>query len=333
MDKKQNDSELFTGEVEKLDSKDTIEMTVSQVLSAGYSASGDEFFAEVTNEVAGDKGILLPAGTIAHGKIKEVAQAKRMGRDGWIEMSFDYLITPDGREIPIKGKVSTKLHPVVGVAKNVATSTGYTLAGGLVGGYLALNVLGLEAAVASNGYTVAGGAGVGAAVGLGIALWRKGKDALISPGDEIKVKVGTSIKLPVMSEKALKQEEIAYDGLNVRITNYELQKDPFGELNTITLHMSVQNLTQKNFSSFDIALMNEAGKMFYPSVFEDSSLMFAKIQSGDRVAGNISFAVDNPKKSHWLIFIDRYKQKPLAKISLDNVKRQIAKEKKEKKRG
>ena len=43
--------ELFTGEVEKLEKKDVIEMTVSQVLDTDFSVEGDEFFAEVTSEV------------------------------------------------------------------------------------------------------------------------------------------------------------------------------------------------------------------------------------------------------------------------------------------
>lgn len=86
--------------------------------------------------------------------------SKRLGRPGWISLDFDYLITPDGREIPIEGKMSTKLHPVAEASKIVVQDVGYTVAGGAVGGLLALNWLGLEAAIASQGYTIAGGAAV-----------------------------------------------------------------------------------------------------------------------------------------------------------------------------
>ena len=129
--------ELFTGEVDQLEAKDVIKMTVSQVLSSGYTEEGDEFFAEISSEVEGDKGVILPAGTIAHGCVREIQSSKRLGRDGWIEVNFDYLITPDGREIPIQGKMSTKLNPVIGTTKNVAKGAGYTAAGGVVGGFLA----------------------------------------------------------------------------------------------------------------------------------------------------------------------------------------------------
>ena len=133
--------EMFTGEVEKLEKKDVIEMTVSQVLDSNLSVEGDEFFAEVTSEVYGDEGVILPKGTIAHGKIVKIEDPKKLGRSGWIELDFDYLMTPDGREIPIEGKMSTKLHPIVETTKIMAQDVGYTALGGVAGGFLALNWL------------------------------------------------------------------------------------------------------------------------------------------------------------------------------------------------
>lgn len=329
----QQNKELFTGEVDQLEAKDVIKMTVSQVLSSGYTEEGDEFFAEISSEVEGNKGVILPAGTIAHGSVKEIQGSKRLGRDGWIEVNFDYLITPDGREIPIQGKMSTKLNPVVGTTKTVAKSAGYTAAGGVVGGFLALNMFGLPAAIASQGYTLAGGAAVGGAVGLGMALYKKGKDVLISPGDEIRVKVMKGLELPVFKASALKQEEFVCDGLNVKITNIDFEKDPFGELNTITIAVTITNLTDKYFTGFDISLVNDLNASFYPSVFGDTTIMFSKIKPGDRTAGRISFAVDNIKRKHWLIFNDRTQRKPVAKISVDNAYKEIQAKKKNGKNG
>ena len=145
--RKLKDEKMFTGEIDELKSRDVIKMTVSQVLSSGFTEEGDEFFAEISSEVEGEKGVILPTGTIAHGCVREISDSKRLGRDGWIEVSFDYLITPDGREIPIKGEMSTKMNPVAATARNVAIGTGYTAVGGLVGGLLALNMFGLPAAV------------------------------------------------------------------------------------------------------------------------------------------------------------------------------------------
>ena len=60
--KKEDD--LFTGKIESLERKDIINMTVSQVLDSSISVEGDEFFAEVTSDVYGDKGVIIYKGTV-----------------------------------------------------------------------------------------------------------------------------------------------------------------------------------------------------------------------------------------------------------------------------
>ena len=47
----EKNKELFTGEIDQLVPKDVIKMTVSQVLSTGYTEEVDEFFAEITSDV------------------------------------------------------------------------------------------------------------------------------------------------------------------------------------------------------------------------------------------------------------------------------------------
>ena len=324
-EEQQVQDELFTGQIETLDKHDVIKMTVSQVIDGNYSLEGDEFFAKVTSDVMGENGVVIPKGTLAHGIISQSSEAKRLGRDGYISLKFDYLVTPDGRQIPIEGGMSTKMHPVKAVGKIVATDIGYTAAGGVIGGYTALNALGLEAAIASQGYTVAGGAAIGGTVGLAMSLYRKGKDVLIAPGDEIRVKVSTSMNLPVYKESALRQDEVMFPGLNVRVTNILYEKDPFGELNTLTLSMSISNMSKTVFSGMDVALVNDLGQTFNPTVFGDTRLMFAQIKPGDRIAGRMSFSVNNVNDSFWLTFYDRLTKKEVAKISLDNAYKHVSK--------
>ena len=332
---RQIQDELFTGRVEHLDRKDIINMSVTQVIDTSYSMEGDEFFAQVSSDVYGDKGIIIPKGTIAHGKITQTGDPKKLGRQAWIEMSFDYLVTPDGREIPIDGKMSTKLHPVVETTKIIAQDIGYTAAGGAVGGLLALNWLGIEAAIASQGYTIAGGAAIGGAVGLGMALIRKGKEVLIAPGDEIRVKINTSVPLPVYKDEALKQEELLYPGLDIFISDVKHEEDPFGEMNTITLTVTISNMSDKQLSGFDMALVNDYNSKFRPSIFGDTKMMFKTINSGERIAGRVSFSVDNIHRDFWLVFYDRRTGKAITKISVDNAYRKMSKKaqkKNEKKR-
>ena len=320
------EEELFTGKTETLDKKDVINMTVSQVIDGNFSIEGDEFYAQVTSDVIGDKGVIIPKGSIAHGTIVQTAEAKRLGRNGYADLSFDSITTPDGREIPIEGKMSTRLHPIKEATKIVAQDLGYTALGGLAGGVFAAQALGLEAAIASQGYTLAGGAAIGGTIGLGMSLYRKGKDVLIAPGDEIKVKILSSVELPVYRDEVLKQEEVHYPGLDIRISNILYEKDPFGEVNTITISLAISNMSKKTISGMDLTLVNDYNAVFNPSIFGDTKLLFSQLKPGDRFAGRISFSVDNVKHSFWLNVNDRATNKPIAKVSLDNAYKHVSKE-------
>lgn len=310
-------SHTYTGEFKEVNSKEVIEMTVEQVIDGTITVEGDEFFARITSDV-GKGGTVLPKGTVAHGIIRQTKEAKRLGRDGYISIDFDYLVTPDGRKIPIEGGMSSKMHPIKQFGKIVATDVGYTAVGGVAGGWLALNTLGIEAAIASHGYTIAGGAAIGGTVGLVMSLYRKGKNAFIAPGDQIKIRLKKPIELPVYKDEALLKEELDYPGLTVHITNIKYEKDPFGEPNTITLSLRIENLSDTTFAGMDISLTNDLQQIFYPSAFGDTSLMFTQIKPGDRIIGKMSFAVTDVKGTYWLTFKDRMTKNELAKISLDN---------------
>lgn len=321
--KRPEQQEIFTGKIEKIEQKEVIKMVVSQVLQGGTTFEGDEFFAEVSSDVEGGGGVLLPVGTLAHGTVRNIVDPKRGGRDGWIEVKFDSLITPDGREIPIDATMSTKNSVPKSVAKTVGIDSAYTVTGSVVGGFTALNLFGIEGAVASQGYTILGGLAAGAAMGLVMSIVRKGKGVLISRGDEIKVTMTTDVALPVIKKDAFKQEEMKYDGLDVDITDLWLVKDPFGVRNTFELTLDVKNASDHNFTAFDVAVINDLNRKFYPALFFNDAMPFSKMQSGSQVKGKLYFSVDDPKRHHWLVFYDRTTRKPLAKISLDNAKQQL----------
>lgn len=318
--KQELDKKMFTGETETLDGKDVINLTVSQILSSSYTLEGDEFFCDVTSDVESDKGVIIPQGTIVHGIVKTIQDPKNMGRDGYVEIDFDYMVTPDGREIPIKAHLSTKENLVKGSAKVLATHAGYTLLGGVAGGFLALNTLGLGAAIASNGYTLAGGAAIGGVIGLSAAIIKKGDGFVINPGDQLKIRVDSNIEMPVFSRDAFRQEELMLEGLNVRVNSVSLEKDPFGVENTISLSLGIDNFSNYTFSTFDIALMSSTQQVFFPSPFGDTSLWFKTISPGDRVVGKLSFNITDKSAKHWLVFYDRKTKKPLAKYSIDNIR-------------
>lgn len=319
---KNEEDNIFTKEETKIEQNKVINLTVAQVLSNTTSMEGDEFFAEVSDDVLAETGVLLPKGTIAHGKIQNIVNPKRFGRNGYVELSFDYLITPDGREIPIEGGMTSKLSPAKSVAQTAVESTANVAVGGAYGAVAAMEIAGLEGAILSQGYTVLGGAAIGGAIALGISLFRKGKDVLISPGDEIKVRIKSKEAIPVIKKEALKETEIKYEGLDVEIFDVFLEKDPFGNLNTISLDLIIKNNSKSDFSSFDIALVSDLNRSYTPSIFTDykNSLAMETIKKGTSASGILSFSVDSPKRKHYLVFYDKRNRKPLAKISIDNAK-------------
>ena len=87
-----------------------------------------------------------------------------------------------------------------------------------------MNLLGLEAAIASNGMTFSWGAAVGGAVGLVSSLMNKGKNVNIKPGDELKIKMVTDLQIPVMSKEAFREDDLLYDGLDVEINKVAFEK-------------------------------------------------------------------------------------------------------------
>ncbi len=310
--------EMFTGDTDTLDRRDTIKLTVSQVINGNINEEGDEFFAEITEDVGGKKGVILPKGTIVHGKIITLQDPKKLNRNGYIITSFDYLVTPDGRQIKIEGSLNTKDNLAVGTIKNVAQHAGVTLVTGALGGLMSINVVGIEATIASHGLTAAGGAAIGGAIGLISMLNKKGKTVNLTPGDEFEIKILDEVDLPVFSENAFKEDDLYIEGLTVDIISAKYTKDPFGEDNFITLNLKIDNKSEKDFYPFDIALIDDIKKIYYPSPFADNDIWFSTIKSGQKVIGKMSFSINNKQNKHWLVFMDRGTKTPIAKYSIDS---------------
>ena len=53
--------------------------------------------------------------------------------------------------------------------------------------------------------------------------------------------------------------------------------------------------------------------------------MFKQIKPGEKIIGDISFAVDNLNRNFWLTFFDKKKGTPLTKISVDNAYKKVSK--------
>ena len=324
-DELKDDPEILTDIKAEVSKGHKVSMVVSTIISSQNNSQGDEFFAEVIGDISTDKGVVLPAGSVAHGTITEITRPKRFGRDANVTLKFDYIATPDGRQIPVNAQMTTKRNPAANAAIVAAEHAGYTLGGAAIGSAVALNTLGIVGAVASHGYTVLGGAAIGGAIGLGLAMSKKGDEILLASGDAINVSLLEGVKLPVYQQKALIEEETRNENLLVNITSVKLEKDPFGEPNTLTIGVNITNKTKRTLSTFDMVLENENKAIYYASPFGTSELWFKKIPPNSKINGKVSFSVDNPGQKLWLVIFDSYNKRPLVKISINNSKRELEK--------
>ncbi len=314
--KRNNTPTVNEDDIKAIPPGSTLDMVISTAVTTGVSVEGDEFFGKVSKDYTVDGKVVIPKGTIVHGLVEEMEGPKRAGRNGYISTKFDYMITPDGREISIEGKNTTRDSKVKAAAKVVGRASGFTAVGGIAGAVMVLKYGGLAAVAASNGYALAGGAAVGGTIGLTAAMLTKGKNAMIQPGAEIRVKLAEDLHLPTMNMPDASAENYVLEGLKVKVVGLRFDKDPFGEPTEINLTLDVTNHTENTFSTFEIGLEDEYGNLFYPSPFGDTGMWFSKITPNTHVTSNITFNVDNIKTAHKLVFFKQYSREPLAKIAL-----------------
>lgn len=292
-----------------------LELVLSTEIEAGETVEGDEFFGKISKDVLVDGRVVIPRGTVVHGVLSTLEGPKRAGRNGYINTRFDYLITPDGREVQIEGNSTTRDSKGKSAAKVVGRAAGYTAVGGVVGTLMVLQFGGLAVA-ASNGTALAGGAAIGGAGGLTIAMLTKGKTVMLQPGAEMHVKLSEPLKLPAMTMPNETAEDYSIAGLKVKVAGMRIDRHPFGEMTEITLTLDVLNETETTFSTYDIVLEDELGHVFFPSSLGDTGIMSSKIKPSSHINSNITFSVYNVKIRHKLVFFKPYSREPLAKFAL-----------------
>ncbi|HEY9733118.1 MAG TPA: hypothetical protein V6C89_14470 [Drouetiella sp.] len=293
-----------------------LELTLSSEITADETMEGDEFFGKISKDVLVDGRVVIPYGTVVHGMLTTLVGPKRAGRNGYVNARFDYLITPDGREVPIRGNSTTRDSEGKAAAKVVGRAAGYTAFGGVVGTLVVLRYGGLPAAVASHGSALAGGAAIGGAAGLTTAMLLKGHSVNLQPGAEMHVKLSEPLKLPTMNMPDVTAQDFSSPDLKVKVDSMRISRHPAGEMSEITLSLDILNQTEYAFSTFEIALEDDEGNVFFRSPLGASGSWFSKIEPNSHLDCNIVFSVNNIKSRYKLVFFKPYSREPLAKIAL-----------------
>lgn len=302
----------------------SISLTMMANINSELTHVGDEIAAMVSIDVKDKDGhkVILPGFWCVHGVVNDVQKQKRLGRDGFVSVKFDKLISPDGKfQVPIDAVASTKDSTAKTVAKVVAKDT-YMVSKGAVGGAIAsIEWGGIPLAVATHGYSVAIGAGVGASLGLFAALKRKGKIANGLCGEELKFRLDQPIELPAFNEQALPSAMPIHkiENLDIVINKFAFRKSPFGDKASrlLDVDFKMDNQTDHSYSIGSMVVVSDHNKMYLPYAFGGFSSRLRTVAPKTAEKATITFDVDNNKRKYFLVLLDHSNTAELTRVPVN----------------
>ncbi len=155
-------------------------------LSSKVSSVNDTFRAFVAKPVINRETVILPAGSEIEGRVTGVSRAKSGGKNGKLDIVFEWLRLSKDAKREIDGVLITKIRSDSSSTMNALSLIGGTATGALIGG------------VAMSGKGALIGAGIGAGTGTGILLFRKGKEMRIGKDEELEIELKKEVVLPVL---------------------------------------------------------------------------------------------------------------------------------------
>ena len=187
-------------------------LTLQSPINSKLSEVDDIVTATLVEPIYVEGELVLPRGTEFHGRIVNVAPARRVQRSSHMSISFERVITPSGlvpisaqvtaiddwdKEETIKADGQGKMkgaHRGEKTVDNMRKGTSLGLSVGIVG-------LVLGGAAGSSGRQALGIAGVGMAAGmLGGIVLTKGSEIRFSLGSVLRIKFLKAATLPVIQQ-------------------------------------------------------------------------------------------------------------------------------------
>jgi len=313
---------FLPGVVQTIPKSTTVELTMCGNLNSEISQKGDEVLVQIGRDVPSSRGVGVPGGWYAHGLVTDAASQKRLGRDGYIVVEFDKIVSPDGQfEVPFHATFSTKDKLLKTVAKQVAIDTGYVSYGAVGGALMSLQITGIPMAVASHGYSVVAGAAAGATLGAIGALKRKGNVASVYPGDMMKLITAEPISLPGFDRTQLPSGQVHKNIENMAITinKVSFSKDPNGDKSSslLTVDLNIANKTEKACTFFDLAVVSDLNQRYLPSIFGGFQQLQKTVKPNTKQEGVVTFEVEGKKRKYSLVLLDRTKSNELCRVPIN----------------
>ena len=187
-------------------------LTLQSPINSKLSEVDDIVTATLAEPIYVDGELVLPRGTEFHGRIVDIAPAKRVQRSSHLSISFERVITPTGaapisaqvtaiddwdKEETIKANNQGKIkggHRGEKTVDNMRKGTSLGLSVGIVG-------LVIGGAAGASGRQALGIAGVGMAAGmLGGIVLTKGTEIRVSQGSILRIKFLKAATLPIIRQ-------------------------------------------------------------------------------------------------------------------------------------
>ncbi|HEY9870273.1 MAG TPA: hypothetical protein V6D08_13990 [Candidatus Obscuribacterales bacterium] len=268
-----------------------------------------EITARTSEDLYVDDNKVIPEGTVFYGKVTKIFPPRRVGRPGWLSLTFDSFQTPDGRRFAFRVEADTfRKSTAKTKAKGFGLIAAHAAGGAIVGALIAYQLFGLENTLAVHGYNIAGGAAAGALAATAYAIMRRGPQAVLEPGDDLNMEINTDLLLPAATEPTAKKAGPHLDGLEVEILKSKVKRDGLGG-HYLQLETLINNETDKRFSSLDLFLEDDNGQRFSicPSLDEDSEVNF-QVEPHSIKRVKFAFQVEYPKLKRKLVWLDHRTQ-------------------------
>lgn len=267
---------------------------------------GEKITAKVTEDMFIDDNKVIPEGTVFYGKVSKLIPPRHVGRPGHLELKFDHFTTPDGRSFAFKAeannfKPSTAKTKLQGFGHIAAHAAG----GAALGTLIAYQLFGMKGTIAMDGYNLAGGAAAGAIGGIAWALWRRGPQAVLEPGDEFSMSIDTDMLIPAATSPTPKKPPVSLPGLEIEVVKKKIFKDPLGGGRMIRLQLFIVNRTRQKLNSIDLFIEDELGNRFpvCPDIDDETETLF-HIQPLCTTRVSVAFHADFHKLKHKLVWLD-----------------------------
>jgi hypothetical protein len=301
-----------------------LNLTVKANLNSELSQVGDEVRAEVSTDLKDGQKVLLPGKWQVVGHVARVEKQRRLGRDGYIEIKFDKLVSPDGKwDVALDASASTRESTAKTVTRQVATTAGYTTVGAIGGSILSVQLTGLPVAVATHGLSVAAGAAVGGALGVIAALHRKGDILSATPGDEIQIRLPNPITIPAFKQELVPSQAPppVLKDVDLVVRDFRFRPFPLGDKKSRLLDVSfaIDNNSKGVISFANVGVTCDHNHSYLPycaapGFFKERA---KKVGPSAVQESTLTFQVGSPKLKYSLVILDQSNTNILSRVPIN----------------